>query len=256
MQVLKFLLDFFTKKSRVQGGALPLPAQGQKQMDSFRNCKSKKRPSPASSMLRDGPSSIQKIFSCILPSGACLVAAIPIVGISFPSVRTLPLPYSSVCPSAKRQQTRPFSTIGAVGSVYPASRSDWKKKCSVTIGLTPFCFVFPNGADKQLILIRFRHPLCSVCCYYNTTGAPQSQWFELPKILLYFRIIRQYPAVLISDIMILNRGILGYSDFLDSVSQPSAEGLTKQRFSNRLLTSGPHALKMEDREAFKNLFHI
>jgi len=28
MQVLKFLLDFFTKKSRVQGGALPLPAQG------------------------------------------------------------------------------------------------------------------------------------------------------------------------------------------------------------------------------------
>ena len=31
MQVLKFLLDFFTKKSRVQGGALPLPAQGRVQ---------------------------------------------------------------------------------------------------------------------------------------------------------------------------------------------------------------------------------
>ena len=87
-------------------------------------------------------------------------------------------------------------------------------------------------------------------------GAVRSQWFELPKILLYFRIIRQYPSVPVSDIMILNRGILGYSDFLGSVSQPSAEGLTKQRFSNRLLTSGPHALKMEDREAFKNLFHI
>ncbi len=42
MQVLKFLLDFFTKKSRVQGGALPLPAQGQKQMDSFRSCKQQK----------------------------------------------------------------------------------------------------------------------------------------------------------------------------------------------------------------------
>jgi len=25
---IKFLLDFFVKKSRVQGGALPLPAQG------------------------------------------------------------------------------------------------------------------------------------------------------------------------------------------------------------------------------------
>ncbi len=207
---------FFYKKIAGAGRRPAAARAGPKangQFPQLQTAKSKKGPSPASSMLRDGPSSIQKIFSCILPSGACLVAAIPIVGISFPSVRTLPLPYSSVCPSAKRQQTRPFSTIGAVGSVYPASRSDWKKKCSVTIGLTPFCFVFPNGADKQLILIRFRHPLCSVCCYYNTTGAPQSQWFELPKILLFFRTIRQYPAVLISDIMILNRGIFRYSDF-------------------------------------------
>ena len=83
-----------------------------------------------------------KVFSCTLPSGAYLVAAIPLNGISFPSVRTHSPPCSSACPSAFVGGSIRILPSAQSAQCIPASRSDWKEKCSVTIGPTPFCTNF------------------------------------------------------------------------------------------------------------------
>ena len=81
-----------------------------------------------------------KIFSCTLPVRRSLVAAIPIItGFRFHRFRCL-LRY------AHQHTLRPFVGRSVLflpaahsAQCIPASRSDWKEKCSVTIGPTPFC---------------------------------------------------------------------------------------------------------------------
>jgi len=102
-----------------------------------------------------------------------------------------------------------FFTIGAVGSVYPGEPLGLEVKMFSYHWTHLFLFQIYKRSRQAFDPDPYRCPRCSVCCYYDTMGFAPRQWFEQPKILLYFRIIRQYPRAEIFDIMVLNRGISG-----------------------------------------------